>query len=86
MDGELTRVKKRMLADAIYVRDSLKSGAWALGGVLAAGHKISDVEEWPNNIKNVSEADVISAAKQILNEKRRVIAKLLPAQNNGTGG
>ena len=85
MDGELTRVKKRMLADAVYVRDNLKSSAWALGGALAAGHKISDVEEWPNNIKNVSEADVISAAKQILNEKRRVTAKLLPAKNNGTG-
>ncbi len=84
--GELGRVKKRMLADAIYVRDSLKSSAWALGGALAAGHKISDVEEWPNNIKNINEADVISAAKQIFNEKRKVTAKLLPAQNNGKGG
>ena len=86
MDGELDRVKKRMLADAIYVRDELKSGAWALGGALAAGHKISDVENWPDNIKNINEADIISAAKQILNEKRKVTAKLLPLENNGAGG
>ncbi|MCK4938862.1 MAG: insulinase family protein [Rhodospirillaceae bacterium] len=86
MDGEFERVKKRMLAGAIYVRDELKSGAWALGGALAAKHKISDVEEWPDNIKNVSEAEVISAAKQIFNEKRKVTAKLLPAENNGAGG
>ena len=85
--GELERVKKRMLAEAIYVRDSLKSGAWAIGGALGAGHGLDSVEQWPDYIKNVSEEDVIAAAKKIQNENCRVTAKLLPAQQNSkTGG
>lgn len=85
--GEFARVKKRMLADAIYMRDSLKSGAWIIGGALAAGHNLNDVEQWPEYIKNVSEADVIAAAKKIRGETRRVTAKLLPATANvGAGG
>lgn len=85
--GELERVKKRMLADAVYVRDSLKSGAWTIGGALGAGHGLDSVEQWPDYIKNVSEADVIAAAKKIQSEKHRVTAKLLPAQQNSkTGG
>lgn len=84
--GELARVKKRMAADAIYIRDSLKSGAWALGGALAANNKISHVEDWPDHIKNITEQDVISAARQLLNESRKVTAKLLPATNSPPAG
>jgi len=80
--GELDRIKKRMLADAVYSRDSMNTGAWALGSALAAGHSIEDVEAWPERIAAVSEADVIEALKAVLAEPRRITTKLL---QNGNG-
>lgn len=77
--GELARVKKRMLADAIYVRDDLKSGAWALGGALAAGHSVDDVEGWPDRIRSVNAQDILNAARKLWKDPRRVSAQLLPA-------
>ncbi|MDH5188951.1 MAG: insulinase family protein [Rhodospirillaceae bacterium] len=84
--GELERVKKRMLANAVYVRDSLKSGAWAVGGALGAGHDLNSVEQWPEYIQNVSETDVLEAAKKIRDESRRVTGKLLPVLANVGSG
>lgn len=84
--GELARVKKRMLASAVYVRDELKSGAWALGGALAAGHSVMDVEGWPERIRTVTGEDIKKAARKLWRDPRRVSAKLLPAEPNSGGG
>ena len=81
-DGELARIKRRMLADAVFSRDALKTGAWAIGSALAAGHSIEDVEAWPERIAAVTEQDVLDALKAVLEEPRRITTKLLP---NGDG-
>ncbi|MBL4615272.1 MAG: insulinase family protein [Magnetovibrio sp.] len=81
-EGELARMKKRMMAAAVFARDAMKSGAWSIGGTLAAGHSIEDVEAWPERISAVSEQDVLDALQAVLDEPRRMSAKLLP---NGTG-
>lgn len=80
--NELARIKKRMLADAVFSRDAMKTGAWAIGGALAAGHSIEDIEAWPEHIAAVSEQDVLDALKAVLSEPRRITTKLLP---NGEG-
>ncbi|MBF0248163.1 MAG: insulinase family protein, partial [Alphaproteobacteria bacterium] len=77
-DGELDRVKKRMLADAVFARDAMKAGAWALGGILAAGHEVADIEDWPARIEAVTAADVLAALEGVLAEERRIVTKLLP--------
>lgn len=77
-DGELVRTKKRMLSEAIFARDDMKTGAWVLGGALASGHTIADVEEWPARIRSLSEADIMAALRAIWAESRRVEAHLLP--------
>jgi len=79
---ELARIKKRMLADAIFSRDAMKTGAWTIGGALAAGHTIEDVEAWPERIQAVTEQDVHNALKAVLDEPRRITTKLL---QNGNG-
>ena len=79
-DGELARVKKRMQAEAIFSRDALKTGAWAIGGALAQGHGIDDVEKWPERIAAVTEQDVLDALKAVMDEPKRTVAKLLPEQ------
>jgi len=83
-DGELARIKKRMLADAVFSRDAMKTGAWSIGGALAAGHSIDDVEMWPERIRAVTEQEILDALKAVLNEPRRITTKLLP-NGNGDG-
>jgi len=80
--GELARIKKRMIADAVFSRDAMKTGAWSIGGALAAGHSIEDVEQWPERIAAVTEQDVIEALRGVLSEPRRITTKLL---QNGNG-
>jgi len=80
--GELDRMKKRMLAEAVYSRDAMGTGAWAIGGALASGHSIEDVEVWPERIQAVTEQDVLEALKAVLAEPRRITTKLL---QNGEG-
>ncbi|MEG3619034.1 pitrilysin family protein [Magnetovibrio sp. PR-2] len=77
---ELARVKKRMQAEAVFSRDSLKTGAWAIGGALAQGHTIEDVEKWPDRISAVTAKDVLDALKAVMDEPKRTTAKLLPQQ------
>jgi len=77
-DGELDRIKTRMLSHAVFARDEMKTGAWTIGEALAAGHSIADVEEWPARIAAVSEQDVLDALKAVLNERRQITTKLLP--------
>ncbi|HEY9079246.1 pitrilysin family protein [Magnetovibrio sp.] len=81
---ELAAIKKRMMADAVYSRDAMKTGAWTIGGALAAGHSIEDVEQWPERIQAVTEQDVLDALKAVLDEPRRITTKLLP-NGNGDG-
>ena len=81
-DDELVRIKKRMLADAVFSRDAMKTGAWTIGGALAADHEVEDIESWPERIQAVTEQDVLDALKAVMDEPRRITTKLLP---NGEG-
>lgn len=81
--GELDRLKSRMLANAVFARDEMKTGAWTIGAALAAGHPLSAVEDWPERVRAVTEQDVMDALKAVLLEPRRVVAKLLPQTGNG---
>ena len=77
-DGELARLKKRMISSAAFARDEMKTGAWTIGAALAAGHPLSAVEHWPDHIRAVSEQDVLDALAEVLAEPRRITTKLLP--------
>ncbi|MBL4693243.1 MAG: insulinase family protein [Magnetovibrio sp.] len=83
--GELKRIKTRMLSEAVFARDEMKSGAWAIGSALASGHTIADVEDWPERIAAVTEQDVIEALKAVLSEPRNITSKLLPLSNTKEG-
>ena len=91
-DGDLAaedieRAKKRLIAEAVYARDSLSHGAHALGEALSIGLPIVSVEEWPQAIAAVSRDEVIAAARTVLDDSHAVTA-LLPAakRTGGSGG
>ena len=77
-DDEVTRAKGRILAQAVYARDSLRAGAQTLGSALASGLSVEDVESWPERIEAVTRAGVEAAFAAVTVEGSSVTARLLP--------
>ncbi|MEQ8194666.1 MAG: pitrilysin family protein, partial [Rhodospirillales bacterium] len=72
------RAKNRLIDAAAYARDSLRVGANVLGGALATGRRVEDVEQWPEHIAAVTHEQVQIAAKAVLKNSQSVSAFLLP--------
>ena len=79
IDAEhLQRAKTRLVADAIYAKDSQASLARWYGEALATGLTIEDVTEWPARMEAVTAADITAAARKWLDKRRSVTGFLLP--------
>ena len=79
-DAEVASTIKRMLAAAVFARDDLETGARVLGQTLANGGTIADVEEWPERLAKVTAADIMAAARLVLQPERAVTGELLPKE------
>jgi zinc protease len=75
---EVERAKKRMRAQAVYARDSLDGPARIVGGALANGRNLDDVETWPQHIGAVTVDEVNAAARLVIREDTAVTGVLLP--------
>lgn len=73
---EVDRVKRSMIAEAIYARDSLSTGARVLGSALASGRTVEDVESWPHRIADITVDQVNAAARAVLEGQPSVTALL----------
>lgn len=62
----VTNAKKRLVAEAIYARDSLSGPAMIVGRALSVGVSIDDIENWDKNIANVPFDDVREALGSII--------------------
>ena len=78
-EEEARRAKGRLQAEAVYARDSLGTGARVLGGALAIGLTVEDVESWPERIGAVTVPEINAAAVDVLGQAASVTALLLPA-------
>ena len=76
---DVERVKARIIADAVYARDSLSGGAFALGSALAAGRTVEDVETWPDRIEAVAVEEAEAALASVLEAERSVTGWLRSA-------
>lgn len=81
-DEELARAKTGLLADAVYMRDSLSRGARVFGSALSAGVTIEEVESWPERVQAVTADDVRRAAQAVFRMERSVTATLLPGEGS----
>ncbi len=79
---EVERARKRMQAEAILARDSLRTGARVLGAALAIGQTVDDVEAWPERIGGVTVEQVNAAARSVLTQSGFVTARLLPKESS----
>lgn len=76
---DVDRVKGRLLADSIYARDSLSSGAYSLGRALVIDRSIDDVETWPERLEALNAAEIAAALGNVLDLRRSVTATLTPS-------
>jgi zinc protease len=74
---ELERAKNRLLADAIYVRDSQATMARWFGTALTTGATVERVLAWQDRIAAVTAEAVHAAAKTWLDKRRSVTGYLI---------
>ena len=77
-DAEIARAKQRLLDGSIFARDSMRTASRVLGGALASGQTVADVEAWPARIEAVTAADIEAAAAAVLQIQSSTTGVLLP--------
>jgi zinc protease len=74
---ELERAKNRLVADAIYARDSQSTMARWYGAALSTRSTVEAVQNWPERIRAVTAEAVNSAARNFLDKRRSVTGYLV---------
>ncbi|WP_119419928.1 M16 family metallopeptidase [Desertibaculum subflavum] len=77
-EEELARAKSGLLAGAVFARDSISTTARIFGSALTTGSTVEAVEVWPERIEAVTAAEVLAAARKVLDPRRSVTGYLLP--------
>lgn len=83
---EVARVQKRMIAEAVYARDSLTTAVRVFGSALTTGSTIEDVEAWPERIAAVTPEAVLEAARLVFDRNQSVTGRLIPAAAAAAAG
>ena len=68
----LERIRTQVRAGEIYSRDSVENLANSFGKGLSVGLTVTDIEGWDEALSAVTEADVMEAARMVLNRKNAV--------------
>ncbi len=79
-EAEVERVKQRMIAEAIYARDSLTTAVRVFGSALTTGSSVEEVEAWPERVAAVTTDAVEAVARIVFNRDQSVTGQLLPAK------
>jgi zinc protease len=77
-EEEVARSTRRLVAEAVYARDSLSSAVRSFGIALATGRTVDDVEAWPERIAAVDAGQVNAAASHVFHPETSVTARLSP--------
>jgi zinc protease len=77
-EDEVARAVQQLQDSAIYALDSYRTPARVIGGALAVGRTIEDVETWPERIGAVTVDKVNRAIAAVLKDQHSVTALLLP--------
>ena len=77
-DDEVAAAKERLLAQAIYARDSVSGPANIFGRSLMEDYTLEDVEAWPQRIAAVTTEMVNAVARDVFDEEEVVTGILMP--------
>ncbi len=78
-DAEIAQAKNEAKVQAVYARDSVRTGAQVLGAALAVGLDVEDVENEPDRIAAVTPEMIAEAMTYVLDPGQSVTSVLLPA-------
>ncbi len=77
-EAEVTAAKEQMANRAIYARDNFGTAARVFGVTLTSGGTVDDVETWLDQINAVTPAQVLAAARYMLDGTHHVTSELRP--------
>ena len=77
---QLDRIKLQLRASRIYAEDSVQGLARRYGAALTSGLTLQDIEEWPDILQAVTEADIMAAAERIFDRNKAVTGWLQKPQ------
>lgn len=77
---DFARVKTRIHAAQIYARDDVMGLARRYGEALTTGLTLQDVRDWPAILDDVTEDEVMQAARQVLDRRHAVTGWLMAEQ------
>ncbi|MDX1541270.1 MAG: pitrilysin family protein, partial [Geminicoccaceae bacterium] len=83
--AEIDRATTRMVAEAVYARDSLSTAVRSFGVALSTGQTVEDVEAWPERISAVTAEEVAAAAAFVLRPESSTTGRLLPQGEKQAG-
>lgn len=69
---QFQRIRTQIRASEIYARDDTEGLARRYGEALASGFSVADVQGWPDALMAVTEADVMEAARRVLDRNAAV--------------
>ncbi|MCV2866688.1 M16 family metallopeptidase [Albidovulum sediminicola] len=75
--AQFARIKAQIHADQIYARDDTEGLARQYGEALTTGLTVKDVQDWPATLDAVTEADVLAAAREVLDRRHAVTGWLM---------
>ena len=75
--AHLARVKNEIKASQIYALDSQQGRARTYGAALTTGLTVQDVAEWPEILQDVTEDDVMNAARKVFRPEASVTGYLM---------
>lgn len=79
----LERIRTQVRAGEIYARDSVENLANSYGKGLSVGLTVTDIDTWDEALSAVTEADVMEAARLVLNRKNAVTGWLTKPATEG---
>lgn len=78
--ADLERIRTQLRASEIYAKDDVQGLARRYGAALTQGLTVADVQDWPNVLQAVTEADIKAAAAKVLNRDQSVTGWVVSSQ------
>lgn len=82
---EMARVKAGVVAAMVYEQDSLSGQATLIGALASMGFDWRLKDQWADNIRKVTAADVQRVARAWLVDDRLTVARIVPAETAAKG-
>ncbi|RXV62653.1 peptidase M16 [Roseovarius sp. A46] len=73
----LERIKSQLRAQEIYERDDVTALAQRYGRALTQGLTVADVQAWPDILQEITDEEIMDAARNVLDRERSVTGYLM---------